>query len=183
MARTIQSDGACFIYVDSAATDVPILLGTCTDKPQFDEGARVHRVFGDENGGQEGPEMDAQLLGSVHMINFTLINFDRAVFKVISTKHRNLVLVGAAPEPGVFMSGNGKFQFWFVTRDKNGAITSGPDGIINLRHYKNVWPLQAIRWEMGVIAKQIPMGLEAHVDPATGLYYDLDATGLANPGF
>lgn len=51
-------------------------LGQCNDMIEIEERSFMHNVHGDRNGGPQGPPIEVQNLGAIHVVRFTLVQFD-----------------------------------------------------------------------------------------------------------
>lgn len=83
MAVTIQADGLCSIKVVATASGSLALLGYTENQADLTERLFTGEVHGDENGGDQGPPIDIQYFGEMHIVRMLLTKYDEAIADTI----------------------------------------------------------------------------------------------------
>lgn len=96
MAATIQVDGLATVKIASPLGGSLETLGYTENGVEITEQLYTGPVHGDENGGDQGPEIDIQYFGEMHIIRMTFTKYDETVID----KVRAGLAGGTAGTPG-----------------------------------------------------------------------------------
>jgi len=83
MATSIQVDGPALIKIASPSSGSLETLGYTINGATVREMLFTGDVHGDEFGGEQGPPIDKQYFGEMHVIQMTLTRYDEAVLNKI----------------------------------------------------------------------------------------------------
>lgn len=118
MATTIQVDGLAVIKIASPLGGSLETLGYTENGAEITEQVYEGMVFGDENGGDQGPEIDKQYFGEKHIIRMLLTKYDEAV----ADKIRAALAGGTAGTPGtagtLYIQGGVSFRLLVHTTNR-----------------------------------------------------------------
>lgn len=106
MAEGIQVPGACHIYTDTNGGAFEA-LGYSINGVEISEEPFFLNVPGDQNGGDDGPPIDVQVLGQIHHIRMELSKWDSSVADKCICIAKGTT-IGQNVTPGWLMSGNSK---------------------------------------------------------------------------
>lgn len=96
MAESIQVYGPTQIKVDGT------LLGYTANGAEITKEASFLNVPGDQNGGDDGPPIDVQILGEIARVRVELTKYDDTIASVLESRVANGT-GGVPPTPGTLM--------------------------------------------------------------------------------
>jgi len=79
MAIAVVTTGPALVRVDTGASNALEDLGYSVDGVQIIERTFISDVYGDQNGGTDGPPIELQYMGQVDTVRMELSKFDDAV--------------------------------------------------------------------------------------------------------
>lgn len=106
MSAAVQVAGACLVRTGTGSAAALEDFGYSINGVQITERVLSVDVPGDQNGGDEGPPIDKQYLGEIHIIRLELSKYDSAVAAKIGTKLRG-GSAGAIGTPGSLWGAGG----------------------------------------------------------------------------
>lgn len=145
--------GAYDIWVASPFSSALVPLGISTDGVRYQNHPYYVDVFGDRNGGPQGPPIEKQYLGEIVIVSFTLSTFNEANVNLVR-KRGMLSTNGTVPQDVV-----GDF---ILTTKSMRLCLKGETGV------RNFWcavPIQAHEITEGTKFSEWSMMFECHRPP------------------
>lgn len=159
MAVQIEVKGPALIKIASPAGGSLEILGYTNNGVEITEEIYTGRVDGDQNGGEEGPPLDLQYFGEVHIVQMTLTKFDKAVLNKIRASYAGAT-AGTPGTPGTLMFQDEKAFRLLI------ASTNDP------RNYTNVVFHRPKTLNVGTKHQRAIVVAECHKHPTTGVLYN-----------
>jgi hypothetical protein len=156
MATTVQVIGKCQILVNTGAQYALEELGYSEAGVEIRFERKYVPVHSDENGGPDGIPLDYQDFGYMHNVSFTLVNFDIAIWKKLSSGQYG----GTHGSNGYIGTLLSTKRYRLLLRPLN------PDGITpgvytvnaaEVRNYIGAMPLDTIDWTIAQKYLRAPM--------------------------
>ena len=102
MAIEVIVDGAVLVKVDTGSSNALESLGYTIDGVQITEQAYMGDVFSDDNGGEQGPPVDIQQFGEIHIVRMLFSKIDVAVLAKVTPRQYGGT-AGTVATPGTLM--------------------------------------------------------------------------------
>lgn len=155
MAITIHVAGACLAKIDANQGSGLESLGYTVNGAEIEERDYHSDVPGDQNGGEEGPPIDVQYFGAVHVVRLDLSSWDTAVVNKLLAKIATGT-AGTLPTPGSLMgSGSLTYRLLLLT-------TNEP------RNYPRAFLRNGVRKNHGTKFSRLSLEFECHGSTAGG---------------
>ena len=107
MAVTVQVGGLALIRVATAVGGALADFGYTQDGAQITTEGHTINVPGDENGGDEGPPVEIQMLGETARVTLQMTKWDSTVGNALAK--RSAAVAGGARTPGRLVFANGDY--------------------------------------------------------------------------